>query len=418
MSAGGGFPNWLRLETVVLRRDKDKAFPDEINAPIGACGFTSWGAFSFAEPPRVSHLFAQLPDFPKKELALAIVGTHRHLALFRVGTHSSPQGTAQEFFIYDASAIDDPFSLKPLPPCTLPHLDYTGRLPHRRHSGASAASTSSGGASAKRGLLAVKSMGLLCRGSEEQLEFVVAELQLFKPSISEVYADIFLLKSDRHGPGKWRSTRVPILCSDDPDDLWQLCLWQTDAVVPVGDRWLCWVDYYRGILFCNVFAERDPTVCFIRFPLQTFPDTHNRSIACSWLYRVVSVIDAGRALKFVDVARYDDIGYGALKPGTGFTITCHRRQQGVVEQGLHIFPQVDIDRPHIVHFIVTDFVYVMKKMWLVAIDISTRTVESCLQYTNGLDDVGTEGEYLTNVRSRLPMPFLHCEFSKYVHPER
>ena len=32
--------------------------------------------------------------------------------------------------------------------------------------------------------------------------------------------------------------RVPILCSD-ADDIWQLCLWQTDAVVPVG-RWLWW----------------------------------------------------------------------------------------------------------------------------------------------------------------------------------
>jgi hypothetical protein len=76
------------------------------------------------------------------------------------------------------------------------------------------------------------------------------ELNLFKPSISEVYADIYLLKS----AGQWSSMRVPILCSDDPDHLWQLCLWQTDAVVPV-DRWLCWVDYYRGILFC----ERSPS---------------------------------------------------------------------------------------------------------------------------------------------------------------
>ena len=131
MSAAAGFPNWVRLETVVLRRDKDKSFPDEVKAPIGACGFTSWGAFfrfafSLAEPPLISHVFAQLPDFPRKELSFAIVGTHRHLALLLVGTHSSPQGTAQEFFIYDAgdtSNIDNPFSLIPLPPCTLPHLD-------------------------------------------------------------------------------------------------------------------------------------------------------------------------------------------------------------------------------------------------------------------------------------------------------
>ena len=106
------------------------------------------------------------------------------------------------------------------------------------------------------------------------------------------------------------SMRVPILCSD-ADDIWQLCLWQTDAVVPVG-RWLCWVDYYRGILFCDVFADPNPTVFFLRFPLDKFADTPNRSRACSWLYRGLSAIDAGRALKFVDVARYDDIGYGPM----------------------------------------------------------------------------------------------------------
>lgn len=51
--------------------------------------------------------------------------------------------------------------------------------------------------------------------------------------------------------------------------------------------------------------------------------TPNRSIASSWLYRGVSAIDAGRVLKFVDVARDDGIGYGVLKPGAAFTITCH-----------------------------------------------------------------------------------------------
>jgi hypothetical protein len=164
----------------------------------------------------------------------------------------------------------------------------------------------------------------------------------------------------------------------------------------------------------------------------------------------VSAIDAGRALiKFVDVARYDDIVYGALKPGTGLTITCHtltldgmvwnKKTLGGKElwskdctftsdelwssadnpperlpRGILMFPQVNIDRPHVVHFVVfTEFKYVMKKMWLVAIDMNTRTVESCSEYTNGREDV-----YLTYVRSCLPMPFLHCEFSKYVHPSR
>ena len=73
------------------------------------------------------------------------------------------------------------------------------------------------------------------------------------------------------------------------------------------------------------------------------------------------------------------------------------------------FPQVNIDKPHVVHFLVTEFGYVMKKMWVVAIDMSTSKVQSCSQYVNGRDDTGTEWEQLTYMRSMCPMPFLPCE---------
>jgi hypothetical protein len=80
-----------------------------------------------------------------------------------------------------------------------------------------------------------------------------------------------------------------------------------------------------------------------------------------------------------------------------------------------MFPQVDMDRPHVVHFVISEFGYVRKKMWLVTIDMSTRRVESFSQYTNGREDViGTEGAYLTNVRSSYPMPFLPSQSSKYL----
>ncbi|CAN6241081.1 unnamed protein product [Urochloa humidicola] len=93
MFAASGFPNWVMLELVVFRRDDDRSFPDESNAPIRASDTTSWGAdfriaFSLAEPPHISRLYAQLPSFPSpsKERPLAIVAAHRHLALLRVGT--------------------------------------------------------------------------------------------------------------------------------------------------------------------------------------------------------------------------------------------------------------------------------------------------------------------------------------------
>jgi len=127
-------------------------------------------------------------------------------------------------------------------------------------------------------------MGLWCRGKGDD-EFVVADLNLFRISDSKVFADICFLRSsctsadgDRLG-GTWDSTRVDILRRDDnPDqvvvdiqpndvldfkcidnDAWLLYCWTTDDIIPC-DRWLCWIDYHQGILFCDLSSKaKDPT---------------------------------------------------------------------------------------------------------------------------------------------------------------
>lgn len=441
MSAAA-FPSWAILEPFVFRRDDDDSFPDLSKAPVRASGTTSLGAhfriaFSFAEPPRVSRLYAQLPGFPgpDKQTPLAFLATHHHLALLQVCTLRPNFVIVQDFFIF--SAYHDPSSLQRLPPSSEMdaqpppgHLDY---LVERR-------------------LLRDRHIGLLCRGEGEQ-EFVVAELNLSK-SRNKVHADIFFLKSTvpaRCGE-KWNFVRVPILHSGNPDDL---IFWQTEGVVPI-DHWLCWIDYSRGMLFCDLFGKPNPTVSFLRFPLGDLPSFFNRSITHSRMYRAVSAIDGGHALKFVHVARSDGIGYGALKPGDSFTITCHTlslagsmkllKNKGMLGRmkwikdstatsdqlwpasahgespdefphDIVIFPQVNIDRPNVVHFLTSSYERVIK-MWLVAIDMNTTTMESFSQYINGERDLGTVDADLTERRSTCPMPLLTCELSKYLHPSR
>ncbi|KAL6651786.1 hypothetical protein ACP70R_010711 [Stipagrostis hirtigluma subsp. patula] len=439
MSAAA-FPNWAMLEQFVFRRDGKKSFPDSSTAPIRASGTTSWGAkfrvaFVFAEPPRISRLYARLRGFPgpNQQVPLAFVATHRRLILLRVGKVLPSRVRLQDLFVYSAG---DPSSLQAIPHCTLPEMNITRRdprLPQELHTG-------------KARLLALKSLGLLCRGEDE---FVVVELKLFKFRRTEVYADIYLLRSSTSsaGPGlspRWQSMRLPIRITDNTgisentDDYWQLCLWQTEAVVPF-DQWLCWIDHCRGILFCDVFGEPTPTVTFLRFPLGEFPTACDRRRGSSWLYRGVTAIDVdGHALMFVDVARNDDIGYGELKPGAGFTITCYKlidmvwvKEYNVTSEELWnanpperlprtilMFPQVDINKPHIVHFLISSYGKVMKKMWVVSINMETKIVESFYQYINGFDDRGTMDADLTTTKSGCPLPFLPCEFPKFLHSSR
>lgn len=86
-----------------------------------------------------------------------------------------------------------------------------------------------------------------------------------------------------------------------------------------------------------------------------------------------------------------------------------------------MFPQVKVDRPHILHFLITDDFsryVVMKKMWVVTIDMDTRVAHSCFQYINGREDTGTEDADLTQQKSMCPDSFLPCELFKSLHISR
>ncbi|CAL4890493.1 unnamed protein product [Urochloa decumbens] len=484
---GGGFPSWVLLETFVFRRDDDESFPDDTRAPIRASGTSSWGArfrvaFDLVEPPRISRIYAQLPQpgflDPMKSNPLSIVATHRHRALLHVGTQTPEMLALQDFFIY-SSAGENPCSVKALPPCREPDFDYytrdDGSLPRRRRRRPTPPSDD-----APPRPLNAQLMGLWCPSGGKEEEFVVAELSLYKPSnISKVFADIYLLRSSDHqlsGGGAWSSMRVLILSTDNPDDkdLWRLCCWETETVIPF-QRWLCWIDYHQGILFCDMSKLPTPSVSFFRFPVdKSAPPTSARSGSGSGsgsgsssdsgsgsdadadidtddtsglLYHGASVVDHGRALKLVNGTRHDGIPFGALKPGTGFTITCHTLMLGSggdirsmaweedytvtsrelwdanhpdrLPRDILMFPRVDIDRPHVVHFLFMEFEYVKKKMWTVSIDMSTKTVQSFSMYINGNEGLQTDDDAdLIIDKSMSPKPFLPCEFPRFCRLSR
>ncbi|CAO2043741.1 unnamed protein product [Urochloa humidicola] len=454
VSVAGGFPSWVLLEPFVFRRDDDEFFPDETKASIRAFGTVSWGArfriaFSLAEPPRISCLYAHLPvpGFPSPNEAdpLAILATHGPLALFCISTKTPTLNLFQDLFIY--SAYENPCLLKLLPPCTEPAFGADGQFLCRPTTPR---------------LFNTASIGLCYLGKE----FVVAELSLYIPSnCFAVFADICLLRSctsSSHNRGRWESMRVEILSTKNPDDndLWHLRYWQTDTIIPFK-QWLCWIDYNQGIFFCDMSKVPTPTVSFLRFPPDKFPLTNTDMATGKFWYRGVSVVNQDHELKFVNVTRQDGILFGALKPGTGFTITCHTLVLGCgtvfkedctvtsaelwdtntsecLPRGILMFSQVDIDKPHVVHFLYIEFGHVKKNMWVVSIDMSTKTVESFSPYINNGEDgsidmsirsveslsinrngvLRTDDHDFIKEKSTSPMPFLPCEFPKFLHLSR
>ncbi|KAF8727575.1 hypothetical protein HU200_018896 [Digitaria exilis] len=433
MSAAA-FPNWAILEPFVFRRDDPSSFPDKTKAPIRASATTSLGApfriaFSFAEPPHVSRLYAQLPGFPgpDQETPLAIIlSTHRHLVLLRVATQTSTWNTVQDFFIYSA---DDPSELLLLPPCTEPYMEYTRRLvcrlPRCLRRRPLSTPREEEGPPARPRRLGVTSMGLVSRGEGEQ-DFAVVELKIGHQTSRR--------RREGQIAGEWDSMRVPIVPQLRPR--------RRLAALPMARQrrrpcrpLLCWIDYFRGILFCDVFGQGPtPTTSSLQAPPPAM-----LAAGCT---RNVTPIDDGRALKFIDVARNDRVGYGALRFGGAFTITCHTLQFGQcghpqeehvvqlgVAQGHPSSPPSELwaanppraCHPHIVYFLYflfSDYKYVLKKVWLVAIDMNTKIVESFSKYVNGRDDAGTVDADLTMERSTCPTPFLPFDFPKYLNLSR
>ncbi|CAN6236854.1 unnamed protein product [Urochloa humidicola] len=242
--------------------------------------------------------------------------------------------------------------------------------------------------------------------------------------------------------------RVPIL-NTDRDDLWKLSRWMTGAIIPF-QRWLCWVDYQKGCLFCDV-SSKVPTISFLWFPLDKSPPlTNTYKTTHTFFSGGVSVVDHGRLLKFVNVAPNDGLMYGALRPDAGFTITCHTLVLGdgsmewkedytitsddlrghLPYGGIPMFPRVDMDRPHVVHFHYIDFGYgrVVNKMWVLSIDMSTKTVESFYLYMDVDVYLQMDKEARLQIEDADFMrsiclfptapPFIPCEFPRFCYLSR
>ncbi|EAY91004.1 hypothetical protein OsI_12610 [Oryza sativa Indica Group] len=396
-TATASFPNWVMLERFVFRRDDDKSFPDDTKATLRASGSGSHKtpftiAFRIADPPAISRLYVQWPQGPNPEemVACHLVATHRNLVL--------PEGG--------------------FPPSD---VEGDGNL---------------------RYPLEFRSVGILCQGEE----FAVAELQVLRNINANVKARLCVLRSaisskgeDGDGGGRCDIMELPIVYGSG-EEYWDIFYWTTDTVIAF-QNYLCWVDYDRGMLFCDVLQKR-PGIAFIRFPLDSFPNGRSRR-HFSQVYRGVSVTtecDGSGALKFADVNRLDSKLLGSLEPGRGYTITCHTLRTlgldvGAIEWSkdfaitskeiwsfkgpelvpheVLLFPTMSMEMPNVMHFLTCDYEHVIRKMSVVTIDLASKTVLSVIPYVNGQEDLSGEDADMVRAKSSYPQSFLPSEFSKY-----
>jgi hypothetical protein len=95
--------------------------------------------------------------------------------------------------------------------------------------------------------------------------------------------------------------------------------WSIDAVIPVGDRFLYWIDLSRGIVFSDVTAA-SPELRYVPLPadpLLSFSDEYDPTrMRCPAISQSVCVTGGGSAVKFVRVSP---------RPRSIFTACLHSR---------------------------------------------------------------------------------------------
>ncbi|CAO2170005.1 unnamed protein product [Urochloa humidicola] len=283
-----------------------------------------------------------------------------------------------------------------------------------------------------RSSLVVENVGLLCEGDDG---FVVAELQLATSSIHRVSAELALFRSS-NGVGQWElKQRLPVDYRKSRDSTGMRRFWP-QAVVPFGSSCLCWVDYRRGMIIGDVI-EQSPKLSYIPFP----PMAPTR---CEDMHRGVCTTDGGSTLKFVDVvANKQQQRPRDNNTFTIFTYTLKKAAEGgrmrwekdtvapmmaeelwglktpsPIPHEVPLFPVVSMEKPQILHFLLSECTDYIDTVTLVTVDMDARTVMSVCPYIKGEQELHGEDADLAEARTSLLQPFLPAQFPRSLNLTR
>ncbi|KAL6609608.1 hypothetical protein ACP70R_039577 [Stipagrostis hirtigluma subsp. patula] len=424
---GRPFPSWVVFDKYIYRKDPDSFPEDDAETPSAAARASNGDpilvSFRLLAPPEASHLYLHYPPEAEEFNETAVVAADGDSVLFRVV--APPSGPVDpsfswcchtDYFVCKAGGSSGLSLSGPLPPCYVDEWQMAGQ-----------------GRAVHSHMLRARDIGLLRRGEEE---FAVADLMMLVPDDTDaapVEAELFRYRSHA-GSHQWEIKRLPILsCSAG------LHQWTTDAVIPF-DRYLCWIDYYRGILFCDVLND-DPVLRFAKLPVKP-PEGNRNQLEPGrrhpFVTRSLCVTKCG-IMKFVNISRADGEIASKRKSGSGFTMDSYylatplsfERIQWVIDgtvdarhlwrQHLYAklgiphlspeFPFVSLDKPHIVYAVLREAYGAARNSWVLVIDMNRAELLSAIPHNERIE-FWKEAASLNFFRNKPVLPSL---FSMYLN---
>ncbi|KAL6639725.1 hypothetical protein ACP70R_022547 [Stipagrostis hirtigluma subsp. patula] len=401
-------PRWLLLNRHGLRGDGSSV----ADASTAADSHTFEGrhlrvSFCLEAPPASSFLYYDLPDGDEddddddKDYGITVVAAHGDSVLLQMngtGRRLPPSYDfcVYDYFVYRAGAT----GVRPPSLSLLPAREFTTKNELRVAEFRLDRPLSRS--------LDERHAGILRRGDDE---LMVVELEImYDRTLRRDMAGLCVLRVSSDG---WEIKQpVPIIQSNGDHEL-PYHRHGTETGFPVGDRFLCWVDYTSGFLLCDMAEEATPKFWYVPLPHEVMirysddheipPMEHSRGMGAA----------GADAVKFVSIDTRCCCGGPGRSTCEGsrvaFTVTTWTMNIGTDEpmtwvkddvleceelwalpgyEGLphaHLeCPVVSLDKPNIVCFLVSNHnlnvSYEDWKEWMVEIDMKNKAIMSAVEF--------------------------------------
>ncbi|CAL4985850.1 unnamed protein product [Urochloa decumbens] len=371
-----------------------------------------------AAAPAVSRLHLHLPDREwVEEIPLvepmeepSVIAAHCNSILFKVvvpfkdSEWSDPLLFPVDYFVYSAASSSfSPPSLTRLPACfegvaAHPDKDKYFR-PYRRQ---------------RQRVMLDDELGLLCHS--ENGEFTVADLS--PHSYREV--ELCILHHHHAPPGvdtpSWKVKRMQITPHMRMTGL-NLVKFRTDVVLPISGRFLCWVDYYQGMLLVD----------FLQQPTDDPDDDHKLSfIPLPSIIKLVCItksrVDCDSHLDFTIETWTLDISRGKWQKDFGATMKHGEFFNLLYGAGQHLpqvmpsFPLVSMVDPDVISFLLKDDDDIF---WMIEVNMWHKKLQSSAVYIKEEEEEEAEGDqgYFSKKVCRIFFDghyFIPSQFSAYL----
>ncbi|CAL4995052.1 unnamed protein product [Urochloa decumbens] len=226
-------PRWVLLNHYVSTADTDPSVAD-VTTAASSCtssGLSFSVSFAPVATPATSRFYCYwiggAPDeFDHNRKDLRIIAAHDDVVLIRTSVPDSRSAfCTNDYFLYETGSAARPPLLSLLPCCDLD----------------------------------MKDTGVLRRGEGE---VIVAQLVVMYDNEKGLRdtAEICVLRQG----GDWDLKQLPIVHHEGS----KLPKWpRLDAVIPVGIRFMCWVDYASGLFVCDITDTSPEVIRYIALPV-------------------------------------------------------------------------------------------------------------------------------------------------------